>query len=77
MSGEARQTDTFKDSIVILLWRIMTNWENCTMSKKNATIAIFEDHTGAEDAVKELQKSGFDVKKLSIVGKDFTLMSMW
>ncbi len=47
------------------------------MSKKNATIAIFEDHTGAEDAVKELQKSGFDVKKLSIVGKDFTLMSMW
>jgi uncharacterized membrane protein len=41
------------------------------MSKKNATIAVFEDHTGAEDAVKELQKSGFDVKKLSIVGKDY------
>jgi len=41
------------------------------MSKKNAAIAVFEDHTGAEDAVKELQKSGFDIKKLSIVGKDY------
>jgi len=41
------------------------------MSKKNATIAVFDDHTGAEDAVKELQKAGFDIKKLSIVGKDY------
>lgn len=41
------------------------------MSKKNATVAIFDDHTGAEDAVKELQKAGFDIKKLSIVGKDY------
>jgi uncharacterized membrane protein len=41
------------------------------MSKKNATIAVFEGHTEAEDAVKELQKSGFDIKKLSIVGKDY------
>jgi len=41
------------------------------MSKKNAAIAVFEGHTEAEDAVKELQKSGFDIKKLSIVGKDY------
>jgi uncharacterized membrane protein len=41
------------------------------MSKKNATVAIFDDHTGAEDAVKELQKAGFDIEKLSIVGKDY------
>jgi len=41
------------------------------MSKKNATVAIFDDHTGAEDAVKELQKAGFDIKKLSIAGKDY------
>jgi len=41
------------------------------MSKKNSTVAVFNDHTGAEDAVKELQKSGFDIKKLSIVGKDY------
>ena len=41
------------------------------MSKKNATIAVFEGHKEAEDAIKELQKSGFDVKKLSIIGKDY------
>jgi uncharacterized membrane protein len=41
------------------------------MSKKNTTVAVFDGHTEAEDAVKELQKSGFDIKKLSIVGKDY------
>ena len=41
------------------------------MSKQNSTVAIFSDHTGAEHAVKELQKAGFDIKKLSVVGKDY------
>jgi uncharacterized membrane protein len=41
------------------------------MSKQNSTVAIFNDHTGAEQAVKELQKAGFDIKKLSLVGKDY------
>jgi len=41
------------------------------MSKQNSTVAIFRDHTGAEQAVKELQKAGFDIKKLSLVGKDY------
>mgnify|MGYP000956919261 CR=1 FL=1 len=41
------------------------------MSKQNSTVAIFDDHTGAEHAVKELQKAGFDIKKLSLVGKDY------
>jgi uncharacterized membrane protein len=41
------------------------------MSEKNSVVAIFESHTQAEDAVRELQKSGFDMKKLSIVGKDY------
>ena len=41
------------------------------MDKKNLTIAICESHASAEEAVKELQKSGFDMKKLSIVGKDY------
>ena len=30
-----------------------------------------DNHSAAEDAVKELQKSGFDMKKLSVVGKDY------
>jgi hypothetical protein len=41
------------------------------MSKQNSTVAIFNDHTGAEQAVKELRKAGFDIKKLSLVGKDY------
>jgi len=41
------------------------------MSEKNATIAICNNHPEAEQLVKELQKSGFDMKKLSIVGKDY------
>jgi len=41
------------------------------MSEKNAVAAIFKTPIDAEFAVKELQKSGFDMKKLSIVGKDY------
>ena len=41
------------------------------MSEKNSVVAIFNTHTDAEDAVKELHKAGFDMKKLSIVGKDY------
>jgi uncharacterized membrane protein len=42
-----------------------------TRNKDNAVVAIYKSHTEAEDAVKELQKSGFDMKKLSIVGRDY------
>ena len=41
------------------------------MTKTNAAIAVHDNHSEAEDAVKELQKSGFDMKKLSVVGKDY------
>lgn len=41
------------------------------MEIKNAVSAIFKSHTEAEEAVKQLQKAGIDMKKLSIVGKDF------
>jgi len=41
------------------------------MADTNAVIAVYENHSAAEEAVKELQKSGFDMKKLSVVGKDF------
>ena len=41
------------------------------MSGTNAVVAIYDSHSQAEEAVKELQKSGFDMKKLSIVGKDY------
>jgi uncharacterized membrane protein len=41
------------------------------VSEKNSVVAIFESHNQAEDAVRELQQSGVNMKRLSIVGKDF------
>ena len=38
---------------------------------KNVVVAVYQDHAGAEAAVKELQKAGFDMKKLSVVGRDY------
>jgi hypothetical protein len=39
--------------------------------KKNAMVAVYNTHIEAEAAVKELQKAGFAMNKLSIVGKDY------
>src|ERR1035438_4137158 len=41
------------------------------MIETNSVVAIYETHTQADEAVKELQRSGFDMKKMSIVGKDY------
>jgi hypothetical protein len=41
------------------------------MSETNSVVAIYKSHSQAEEAVKELQRSGFDMKKMSIVGKDY------
>jgi uncharacterized membrane protein len=41
------------------------------MTKTNSVVAIYDTHSQAEEAVKNLQKSGIDMKKLSIVGKDY------
>ncbi len=41
------------------------------MSQVNSVVAIYETHSQAEEAVKELQRSGFDMKKMSIAGRDY------
>jgi hypothetical protein len=41
------------------------------MAKSNSTVAVYTTHTEAEAAVKDLQRAGFDLKKLSIVGRDY------
>jgi uncharacterized membrane protein len=41
------------------------------MSNTNSVVAVFGSHDQAEEAIRELQKDGFDMKKLSIVGKDY------
>ena len=40
------------------------------MNKNNSIVAIYPSHTAAETTIKELQQSGFDMKKLSIVRRD-------
>jgi uncharacterized membrane protein len=58
-------------------WKLVSNAIQSTengelaMSETNAVVAIYDSHSQAEEAVKELQKSGVDMKKLSIVGKDY------
>ena len=39
--------------------------------RKSAVFAIYDTHEEAEQAVRELERSGFDMQKLSIVGKDY------
>src|ERR1039457_7508023 len=41
------------------------------MTEHKSVVAIYETHPQAEEAMKELQRSGFDMNKLSIVGKDY------
>ena len=41
------------------------------MASKNSVVATFDQHSQAEDAIKQLQQAGFDMKKLSIVGKGY------
>ena len=41
------------------------------MSATDATIAVYDTHLLAEDAVRKLANAGFDMKTISIVGQDY------
>jgi hypothetical protein len=41
------------------------------LEKNSSAVGLFNSHEDAENAVKELQKCGYDMKKLSVVGKDY------
>ena len=41
------------------------------MLHTNSVVALFDQHSQAEAAVKQLQEDSFDMKKLSIVGKEY------
>ena len=41
------------------------------MAEHNAVVGIFDSHINAETSIKELEQAGFDMTKLSIVGKDY------
>lgn len=38
---------------------------------QNSVVATFSQHSAAENAIKELKGSGFDIKKLAVVGRDY------
>jgi uncharacterized membrane protein len=40
------------------------------LSETNAVVAVYKTHAAAEEAIKELQRSGIDLHALSIIGKD-------
>ena len=44
-----------------------------TAVSTSSVVAVYPTHTAAEAAVKALQTSGFDMKQLSIVGRDHHL----
>ncbi len=41
------------------------------MPKIDTVVAVYDTHPKAEEALRAFQSSGFDMKKLSIVGKDY------
>jgi hypothetical protein len=41
------------------------------MSDKNSIVVVYGSHQEAEAAVKELRHAGFDIRKLSILGKEY------
>ncbi len=41
-------------------------------SAHGSAVAVYESHRAAEEAVRALAKSGFDLHKLSIVGRDYS-----
>ena len=41
------------------------------MTMTNIAVAVYDLHTQAETAVKALQRAGFEMKKISIIGRDY------
>ncbi len=39
--------------------------------ERSAVVAVYQHHSEAEAAIRQLQSSGFDMTKLSIIGKDY------
>jgi hypothetical protein len=41
------------------------------MAENDAVVEFYNSHTEREASIKEIRRSGFDMKKLSIVGTDY------
>jgi hypothetical protein len=45
--------------------------ENKAQEDQSSAVAVFSDLSGAENAIGALKNSGFDIRKLSVLSKDF------
>ena len=61
------RNDPMKPFLKTLHSKVRTSMKH----KTNSVVAVFDSHDKAENAVRELQADGFDMQKLSIVGKDY------
>ena len=41
------------------------------MTERNTAFFVYDSHTAAEEAIRALSESGFDVRKLSLIGKGY------
>jgi hypothetical protein len=41
------------------------------VSNEDSVVAVYADHSDAEDAVKKLSKNDFNIRKLAIIGQDY------
>jgi hypothetical protein len=44
---------------------------NTPKRDQDSVVAVFNKHTAAENAIKDLKDAGFDIKKLAVVGRDY------
>ena len=44
---------------------------NVPIQDQSSVVAVFSQHSTAENAIKELKGGGFDIKKLAVVGRDY------
>ena len=54
-----------------ILERPLPHMETLDEHNHHVSVAVYASHLEAEEAVKSLEKSGFDMTKLSIVGRDY------
>ena len=46
-------------------------WAAAALAATDAVVAVYPSHAALDEAITALQRSRFDMKKLSIVGKDY------
>ncbi len=62
------------DSVKVMVesgWITLSGDKGKSMENENSSVYVFNTHMEAEEAIRSLSRSGFDVKKLSLVGKGY------